>query len=107
MIATPPAVLERRAQRLAAALGMPGASVAPTRATIGGGSLPEETIPSWALALRSKRASADALAAALRHAQPPVIGRIDDDWLLLDLRTVAPEQDDAVLAAVRGALPRH
>jgi L-seryl-tRNA(Ser) seleniumtransferase len=104
MIATPAAVLERRATRLAAALGTAAVTVSETRATIGGGSLPEETLPSWALALRSERASPDALAAALRRGQPPVIGRIEADWLLLDLRTIAPEHDEAVLGAVRAAL---
>jgi L-seryl-tRNA(Ser) seleniumtransferase len=104
MVATPPEELERRADRLAVELATPGVSVAQTRATIGGGSLPEETLPSWALALRSGRASPDGLAAALRRASPPIIGRIEDDWLILDLRTVPPEQDELLLRAVRGAL---
>jgi L-seryl-tRNA(Ser) seleniumtransferase len=48
----------------------------------------------------------DRLAARLRTADPPVIGRIDEGHLLLDLRTVLPEQDYALREAVLGAAPR-
>jgi L-seryl-tRNA(Ser) seleniumtransferase len=79
-----------------------GGTVAETRSAIGGGSLPGQTQPSWAVALPG--ADADALAARLRHALPPVIGRIEDQRVLLDVRTVLPEQDATLEAAVRGAL---
>ena len=90
--------LHHRARALA---GQLDAAIVETRSTIGGGSLPGQTQPSWALALRSK--DADTLAAALRRAQPPVIARIEDQQVLLDVRTVLPEQDTALEAAVRGA----
>ena len=69
---------------------------------IGGGSLPEETLPTWALAVESEHVSA--LAAQLRQATPAVIGRVESGRLLLDPRTVLPEQDGALLQAVRAAL---
>jgi L-seryl-tRNA(Ser) seleniumtransferase len=62
--------------------------------------LPGQTQPSWAIALNAT--SPDTLAAALRHTSPPVIGRIEDDRVLLDLRTILPEQDSLLLEAVGG-----
>jgi L-seryl-tRNA(Ser) seleniumtransferase len=91
--------LEARARAAAAQLG--GDPVM-TESAVGGGSLPGQTQPSWAVALAAS--TPDRLAATLRHAQPPVIGRIEDDRVLLDLRTVLPEQDDALVQAVRGPL---
>ena len=92
MIAAEPADLERRAAALASRLG--GETIA-TRSTVGGGSLPEETQPSFAAALRGRPQH---LAPALRRADPPVIGRVVDERLVLDLRSILPE-DDGRLAA--------
>ena len=64
-------------------------------------SLPGETLPTWAVAVAA--AAPDALAAALRHGDPPVVGRIVDGQLLLDLRTVPPGMDEVVLRAVQAA----
>ncbi len=96
MIGTACETLRERADALAAALD---GSSTETRSAVGGGSLPGQTQPSWAVALPAD--SADALAARLRHADPPVIARIEDDRVLLDLRTVLPEQDAELLQAVR------
>lgn len=105
MIAAPAAEIEHRAQRLAAALGSARVEVVGTQATVGGGSLPGETLPSWALALRPEPSSSvEALAAGLRRRSRPIVGRIADGRLLLDLRTVDPSQDDELLAAVRTLL---
>jgi L-seryl-tRNA(Ser) seleniumtransferase len=93
MISTPPDVLEQRARRLAEQLG---ATAVESRSAIGGGSLPGQTQPSWAVALQAD--SADRMAATLRHADPPVISRIEADRVLLDLRAILPELD-ALLAA--------
>jgi L-seryl-tRNA(Ser) seleniumtransferase len=60
----------------------------PGRSMIGGGSLPEESLPTTLLALPP--GDADAIAAALRIGDPPVVARIEDGRVLLDLRTVAP-----------------
>jgi len=96
MIATPQVSLRGRAEALAGRLG---AEVAETRSTIGGGSLPGQTQPSWAVALTSE--SAQSLAASLRRADPPVVARIEDDRVLLDLRAVLPEQDALLERSVR------
>lgn len=64
--------------------------------TIGGGSLPGETLPSWALVCPHPQPHT--LAHQLRHAPVPIIGRIQDDALWLDLRAVNPT-DDAVIVA--------
>jgi L-seryl-tRNA(Ser) seleniumtransferase len=61
-----------------------------------------ETIPSRLLALRSPSHSPDELARKLRQQTPPVFTRIHDDAVLLDFRTVRPEEDKDVFAAVRG-----
>ena len=71
---------------------------------MGGGSLPGETIPSWALALHSSHLSAQELLVQLRSKQPPVMARIVQDRVLFDPRTVLAEQDEevAATAAKRG-----
>jgi L-seryl-tRNA(Ser) seleniumtransferase len=74
----------------------------PGESTVGGGSLPGETLPTFLLALKVH--SPDRLFARLRRYDPPVIARLQDDLLLLDPRTVLPEQEDSLLAALRAAL---
>lgn len=101
MLSTGLAELEARCHALAAAIGAP-ARVVESFATVGGGSLPGETLPSRAVALSSP--SPDALAAALRAGTPPVVGRIERDHLLLDLRTVLPEQDAELSSSLARAL---
>ncbi len=70
--------------------------------TVGGGSLPGQTLPTKVLSIAVD--SVDALAEKLRQATPPVIARIEDDQLLFDPRTVLPEQDKALIAALQNAL---
>ncbi len=101
MIAATPHELRARAERLAAAIGG-AAGVAESASAVGGGSLPGATQPSYAVALSP--ATPDALARELRSGTPPVVGRIAEGQLLLDLRTVLPEQEQALIAAVRRAL---
>ena len=108
MIETPPERTGARAEalrsRLADVQGL-SVSIAATEATIGGGSTPGVTLPSRALAVEAAGRSAAALAALLRTGVPPVLGRIADDRLLLDLRTVDPSDDehlaDAIVTAAR------
>jgi L-seryl-tRNA(Ser) seleniumtransferase len=78
--------------------------VVPTESVVGGGTTPGATLPSFAVMLESAAMSADALAARLRHLHPPVIGRIHEASVLLDLRTVDPGLDDAVVAMLQTAL---
>jgi L-seryl-tRNA(Ser) seleniumtransferase len=100
MIATPPDVIRARAEALADEV--PGASVVPLAAAVGGGSLPRETLPSFGLALEAR--SADRLLAALRAGDPAIVGRIEDGRVVLDLRTVDPASDDDLAAALDAAL---
>ena len=100
MIATPPDSLRARADALAARL--PGAATVALAATIGGGSLPGETLPSFGLALAAR--SANRLLAALRGADPAVVGRIEDGRVVLDLRTVDPTADDDLARTLASAL---
>ena len=103
MIVTPLDDLEARAQalgvRLADAQGVT-VSITATEATVGGGSTPGVTLRSRALAVEVSGRSATALAALLRTGIPPVIGRIIDDRLLLDLRTVHATEDDDLADAI-------
>ena len=104
MIAEQAEGLESRAMRLADSIGPP-AQVADGLSTIGGGSLPGETLPTSLVSLVPKAGiGAEALAARLRRHQPPVIGRIEDERVLLDPRTVPPEQEEALVEAARQAL---
>ena len=103
-IAADPAALRARAGAWLAALGDAGrgCAVRESCSAVGGGSLPDVTLPTAVLALPA--GDADALAARLRRADPPVVARIEDDRVVLDPRTVMPGEDEAVVRAVRGAL---
>jgi L-seryl-tRNA(Ser) seleniumtransferase len=93
-----PAAHRARLEHMAAAI--PGAEIAPAEAFVGGGSAPEEPIPGEALAL----SGGDGLLARLRLGEPPVVGYLRQGRLILDLRTVGSDDDEALAAAVRAAL---
>ena len=101
MIAAPLAGVQARANAVARAIGA-DADAVDLEATVGGGSLPGETLPSAGVGLSAR--SATRLLAALRAGQPAVIGRIEDGRVVLDLRTVDPGADASVAAAVTAAL---
>ena len=103
LVASPVEVLRARAGALAAGLGEV-ATVIATDATIGGGSLPGEILPSAGVALRVR--SPAALAERLRLGSPAVVGRIEGDALIVDLRTVEPADDALLTGAVLRALGR-
>jgi L-seryl-tRNA(Ser) seleniumtransferase len=104
MIATPLLEIERRARRLARAIGE-GATVVDARSMVGGGSLPEASLPTRALALAAPSgAELLRLGARLRQHDPAIVGRIEDDRLLLDPRTVQPTEDATLLRALRDAI---
>lgn len=96
MISTPLDTIRARAEAWQAAVG--GVIVA-SESTVGGGSLPGETLPTWAYT--PDVAQVNAAAAQLRQHAPPVIARVAEDRLLLDPRTVLPGQDEIVIAAVK------
>ncbi len=108
MISTPLAEIERRAQRWTEHLaGL--ATVLEGESVVGGGSLPGSTLPTRLVAIKGstkgkERNTVQELAGRLRGQQPPIIGRIEGNTLLLDPRTVPPEEDEAVLQALHHAL---
>jgi L-seryl-tRNA(Ser) seleniumtransferase len=98
MIRMPAADVKRRAEALAEKLPGLETSVEPGVSVIGGGSTPEQEIPTWLLKLR-----VDGLIhfeQRLRQADSPVIARIENDRLVLDLRTVFPAEEPELIAAL-------
>lgn len=72
---------------------------------IGGGALPTEEIATWVVRIRLRRGAVDSLAAALRRLPEwPVVGRIADDWLVLDVRTLLPDESAQLVASIRAAV---
>ncbi len=106
MIATPLEKIQARAEAWRKALLEIGAAVAVIegQSTVGGGSLPGETLPTMLVALDV--ADPDQLAASLRAADPPVVARIVEDQLVLDPRTVLPEEEKTLLQTVRKSVER-
>lgn len=73
---------------------------------VGGGSLPAQDLPTWVVAVRCSQWSAARLEAALRRRDPPLIGRIEADRLLMDVRTLADEDLPLIEAAFAAILGR-
>ena len=102
MISACPDDIRERAQRWKSQLN--GAySIGETRSAIGGGSLPGETLPSWALMLdaSSLPGGSDAVMRRLREGRPPVVARVEDEKVLFDPRTVGPDEDGDLLSALQ------
>jgi L-seryl-tRNA(Ser) seleniumtransferase len=89
-------------RRLAEAAPTLGLSLLDTDAAVGGGAAPAVGVASVAVSVSHPVLSADALAAALRRGSPPVVARVAENRLLVDLRTVPPEDEPALLAALAG-----
>jgi L-seryl-tRNA(Ser) seleniumtransferase len=103
MLATPLDALHARAEALRAQLDALELRAERVEGYAGGGTLPLAALESVALAWRPARGDANAAAARLRAATPPVVARADGDRVLIDLRTIPPERDEDVLAALRNA----
>jgi L-seryl-tRNA(Ser) seleniumtransferase len=106
MIGVTESAVRDRAEKVCAELQGSGveAVAEPVVSTVGGGSLPGETLPSWAVVLSATGDEGiEVLARRLRLGDPGVFGRIDRGRLFLDLRTVLPEKDEGVVIAVRAA----
>ena len=110
MMARRPEDLKADANRLAERLA-PDARVAVRviegMSSVGGGTLPGVELPTWLVAIRPKHLSVDELARRLRTGEPPVVGRIADDQLLIDPRTLLAGDQDRVAAALPAALDRQ
>jgi L-seryl-tRNA(Ser) seleniumtransferase len=108
LLTEPLASIQTRARRLLRGLGADtskrlGARVNEGRSQVGGGALPTVELPTAGLSLGTTDAAARALDAALRVGDPPVVGRLVDDRLFLDCRTVLPAQVSALAKAVIAA----
>ena len=104
MLSTPLEEIEKRARLWAQALDS-SARIIEGESMIGGGSLPGGTLPTRLLALggqgkRKNKDLAQAIAQRLRCQEPPIVGRISGNLLLLDPRSVLPEEDETVLKAL-------
>jgi L-seryl-tRNA(Ser) seleniumtransferase len=105
MIALTPKQIKASAGRWSAELRQ--GEVVAGLSTVGGGSLPGESLPTWLLALEVK--TPDKVLEKLRRQQPPVIARTEDERILIDPRTVLPEQEGALLVNLSNVLghPRN
>ena len=103
MIAATPESLRERAFGWKSQLSGPY-SVVESHSAVGGGSLPGETLPTWALALDAMEmpGGAEGVMRRLREGRPPVVARVEGERVLLDARTVGPGEDEELLAALRG-----
>jgi L-seryl-tRNA(Ser) seleniumtransferase len=92
----------RRAEAIALKVRLPKLSVEVIdgESVIGGGAAPSAILPTRLLAVTCKDLTADELAGHLRASDPPIIARVEDGRVLLDLRTVFPEQDEALAQAL-------
>ncbi len=104
MIATPADDLKTRAERLRSSMSSRAVQVVRTESTVGGGSLPGEVLASYGLSIRTPGVPADRLMARLRSGEPPVIGRVVEDAVVLDLRTIEPSDDGLLGDAIRAAM---
>jgi L-seryl-tRNA(Ser) seleniumtransferase len=104
MLREPASAVKRRAHELAERIGgdLEGAHVVPAESVVGGGSMPGRTLPSWGVAVKAP--DAEAFAGRLRTGSPSVFCRVEDDRVVLDLRTVAAEQVPDLARAVQYAL---
>jgi L-seryl-tRNA(Ser) seleniumtransferase len=90
--------IRARAERLVARTPGLRAEVAPGSSVIGGGATPEQAIPTWLIAIECPDLAA--AESRLRAGDPPVVARVENDRLLLDLRTVLPEEEEELVAAL-------
>lgn len=102
MISDPQEKIKERATNWQAQVAG-NSSVETSRSAIGGGTLPGETLPTWVLALDCQIVSggAEEITSRMRSDEPPVMARIEEDRVLLDPRTVAPEEDEDLIGVLR------
>ncbi len=91
--------IRERAERFLQRIPAVSAELVPGSSVAGGGSTPEQPLPTWLIAIRAD--DVVSLERRLRLSEPPVVARIEEDRLLLDLRTVFPEEEEALAAALQ------
>ena len=99
MLSASPEVLGERAEALAANLTAAGVTCEAVEmsSVVGGGTYPEVELESRGVRVEAREGGADPLADRLRGASVPLVGRVEDGWFWVDLRTVFPWQDSVVL----------
>jgi L-seryl-tRNA(Ser) seleniumtransferase len=91
MIRLTPEAIRGRAERLASKI--PEAVVEPGESVIGGGSTPDLTLPTWLISVEADEKK-------LRAHNPPIVARVENNRVLIDLRTVFPEEEEALIHAL-------
>jgi len=94
MIFTGTEELRQRAEKVCAAIGM-NAIVRESESPIGGGSTPDQVLPTWVVAISVS--NPNAFEKRLREGEPPVVARIEQDKIILDMRTIAEEEVEALM----------
>jgi len=111
MIATPVERIRERAERVAEALareagGEAAITVAEAESRIRGGALPGSSLPSYAVVISPGVIAADDFVFELRRCEVPVVGRVSEDRVLLDMRTVEPSEDGLLIDSVKHVFAR-
>jgi len=110
MLTIPVALLRKRAGRLERLLKREteGAFIEMVQehSQVGGGALPLQNLPTWAVAIKPHQARVEALEAELRNQAPPIIARISDDQLILDLRTIQADEFPLIAHGMAQALTK-
>jgi L-seryl-tRNA(Ser) seleniumtransferase len=103
MVRLPADEIRKRAEAIRAKITGPSMrlEIVAGESLVGGGSAPTSTLPTFLLAVTANSLSADDLAARLRRHSPSIVARVEDGRVLLDLRTVFEEEDEAVVRAMR------
>ena len=103
MLSARPEELMQRCQQIAAQVESDplAIEVVPVESLVGGGTAPKATLPSCALALRHESMTAEGLSAALRRLDPPIVARISENTVYLDLRTIPARFDDKIVSLLR------
>ena len=105
MLARPAEDLRRRAEDIAKSVGGSRVAVVDSEARVGGGAAPQVAVPSVALEVDAGGGgAAEDLKRRLRSFDPPVVVRVSDGKVYLDLRAVFPDEDALIIAALRGCL---
>jgi L-seryl-tRNA(Ser) seleniumtransferase len=108
LLSTPLAVLQERAETLAGQLegldGLEAAEPLLDSTFLGGGSVPTQKIETWSVAISPAGCSVDQLTSLLRKGNPAIMGRVHQDRLVLDMRSVFPEQDELLAGVLRQIL---
>ena len=101
MLSMPIENLQLRAEKIVAQIAHLGyvasAQAVPEQSMLGGGSVPTQQIPTWSVAVQVQDQTVDRIAKLLRDSTPAVVGRVHKERLLIDIRTVEPSQDAALV----------